>query len=210
MNRGTLVKNIGLILSALLLGGAAIGAATQASATTYVYTGNALPAPLVGDYVTASVDLNCVGPCAAGDYIYSSGITSFSLTAYDSSNVPLVTISTSTPGVGFVGFNDYLTLDNSGQVTNWFLNLTDHISSQLYTIGNDINPPSNCGGASGCGTSDLASIGPYDSPNYNNAGQWGVASAVPEPSTWAMMILGFAGIGFMAYRQKSKPALMAG
>jgi hypothetical protein len=25
------------------------------------------------------------------------------------------------------------------------------------------------------------------------------ASAVPEPSTWAMMILGFAGIGFMAY-----------
>lgn len=33
--------------------------------------------------------------------------------------------------------------------------------------------------------------------------------AVPEASTWAMMILGFAGIGFMAYRRKSKPALMA-
>jgi hypothetical protein len=28
------------------------------------------------------------------------------------------------------------------------------------------------------------------------------ASAVPEPSTWAMMILGFAGVGFMAYRRK--------
>ena len=36
-----------------------------------------------------------------------------------------------------------------------------------------------------------------------------VAGAVPEPSTWAMMILGFAGVGFMAYRRKSKPALMA-
>ena len=35
------------------------------------------------------------------------------------------------------------------------------------------------------------------------------ASTVPEPSTWAMMILGFAGIGFMAYRRKSKPVLMA-
>jgi PEP-CTERM motif len=34
-------------------------------------------------------------------------------------------------------------------------------------------------------------------------------SAVPEPSTWAMLILGFAGLGFMAYRRKSKPALMA-
>lgn len=29
-----------------------------------------------------------------------------------------------------------------------------------------------------------------------------VTSAVPEPSTWAMMILGFAGLGFMAYRRR--------
>jgi hypothetical protein len=34
-------------------------------------------------------------------------------------------------------------------------------------------------------------------------------TAVPEPSTWAMMILGFAGVGFIAYRRKAKPALMA-
>jgi len=33
-----------------------------------------------------------------------------------------------------------------------------------------------------------------------------VASAVPEPSTWAMMILGFLGVGFMAYRRKGAPA----
>jgi PEP-CTERM motif len=31
-------------------------------------------------------------------------------------------------------------------------------------------------------------------------------AAVPEPTTWAMMLLGFAGVGFMAYRRKSKPA----
>lgn len=29
-------------------------------------------------------------------------------------------------------------------------------------------------------------------------------SGVPEPSTWALMILGFAGVGFVAYRRKSK------
>jgi hypothetical protein len=28
-------------------------------------------------------------------------------------------------------------------------------------------------------------------------------SAVPEPSTWAMMILGFVGIGFLTYRRNS-------
>jgi PEP-CTERM motif len=32
-------------------------------------------------------------------------------------------------------------------------------------------------------------------------------AAVPEPSTWAMMILGFAGVGFMAYRRKGQRAL---
>ena len=31
-------------------------------------------------------------------------------------------------------------------------------------------------------------------------------AAVPEPSTWAMMILGFAGVGFMAYRRRENAA----
>jgi len=35
------------------------------------------------------------------------------------------------------------------------------------------------------------------------------ASAVPEPSTWAMMLLGFLGLGFVAYRRKSQMAFNA-
>jgi choice-of-anchor C domain-containing protein len=31
-------------------------------------------------------------------------------------------------------------------------------------------------------------------------------SAVPEPATWAMMVLGFLGVGFMAYRRKTSTA----
>ena len=34
-------------------------------------------------------------------------------------------------------------------------------------------------------------------------------SAVPEPSTWAMMILGFMGRGFMGYRRSMKAAVTA-
>jgi len=51
-----------------------------------------------------------------------------------------------------------------------------------------------------------------DSPYGDNTGgiSLSVVSGVPETSTWAMMILGFAGVGFLAYRRKSKPALMAG
>jgi hypothetical protein len=33
--------------------------------------------------------------------------------------------------------------------------------------------------------------------------------AVPEPSTWAMMILGFAGVGFMRYRRRKSAMLAA-
>jgi hypothetical protein len=50
----------------------------------------------------------------------------------------------------------------------------------------------------------------------SNPGGFGVGSftltpvaAVPEPSTWAMMILGFAGVAFMAYRRKQSGAVRA-
>jgi hypothetical protein len=37
-----------------------------------------------------------------------------------------------------------------------------------------------------------------------------VTAAVPEPSTWAMMILGFVGVGFLAYRRRNHvPSLAA-
>jgi hypothetical protein len=44
-----------------------------------------------------------------------------------------------------------------------------------------------------------------DLPDFGFTATWTgteLTAAVPEPSTWAMMILGFAGVGFMAYRRK--------
>ncbi|WP_027516236.1 PEPxxWA-CTERM sorting domain-containing protein [Bradyrhizobium sp. WSM1417] len=35
-------------------------------------------------------------------------------------------------------------------------------------------------------------------------GTFSINSAVPEPATWAMMVLGFAGLGFMAYRRRNQ------
>jgi PEP-CTERM motif len=34
-------------------------------------------------------------------------------------------------------------------------------------------------------------------------------SAIPEPSTWALMLVGFAGLGYAAYRRGEKPSLGA-
>lgn len=41
-------------------------------------------------------------------------------------------------------------------------------------------------------------------------GGGGQPPGVPEPSTWAMLMLGFAGLGYTAYRTaKAQPAFMA-
>lgn len=50
--------------------------------------------------------------------------------------------------------------------------------------------------------------GTYTIGSDSGSGTFNVA-AVPEPSTWAMMILGFAGIGFMAYRRRPHLAIAA-
>jgi hypothetical protein len=48
----------------------------------------------------------------------------------------------------------------------------------------------------------------FDGINGNSVGTADiVVTAVPEPSTWAMMLLGFFGVGFMAYRNRAKSAL---
>jgi hypothetical protein len=36
-----------------------------------------------------------------------------------------------------------------------------------------------------------------------------MGSSVPEPSTWAMMMLGFASLGYAAFRRSSKTRTLA-
>jgi hypothetical protein len=43
----------------------------------------------------------------------------------------------------------------------------------------------------------------------SNAFEFSLGSPVPEPSTWAMMGLGFAGLGFMSWRGSRKTAALA-
>jgi hypothetical protein len=51
----------------------------------------------------------------------------------------------------------------------------------------------------------------YDSEGFKQLKQFafgGNVAPVPEASTWAMMLLGFAGVGFLAYRRRGQgPAL---
>jgi hypothetical protein len=127
------------------------------------------------------------------------------------------------PAVPYIEASDPTNLAISGGYTavSFVLN-NDSFSAQ--TLGISVN-----GGA----TIDLATNGVFSSNSFigftdnvpitsltftddNSGGDMfdfisittGFAGAVPEPSTWAMLLIGFAGIGFMAYRRKQNgPAL---
>jgi hypothetical protein len=48
--------------------------------------------------------------------------------------------------------------------------------------------------------------GPYDPFHYYGAGNFEASAATPLPSTWAMLIAGFVGLGFFAYRGTKRRA----
>ena len=50
---------------------------------------------------------------------------------------------------------------------------------------------------------DLGSFGPNIDLTISGSGVFAIGGAVPEPSTWAMMLLGFAGLAFMGSRRKA-------
>jgi PEP-CTERM motif len=84
-------------------------------------------------------------------------------------------------------------------------------------------PPSHAGCSFVCAGQIVINspIGPNDPSNFFAIDDLGgnsviesftphftlLAGAVPEPSTWAMMILGFAGVGFLAYRRRKDSTL---
>lgn len=54
----------------------------------------------------------------------------------------------------------------------------------------------------------LTSPGHQPAPNTFTGGADGpVVTAVPEPATWAMMVLGFLGVGFVSYRRRAGSSL---
>jgi hypothetical protein len=58
----------------------------------------------------------------------------------------------------------------------------------------------------------IAGLGAFTQVSFSstsNAFEFSLGSGVPEPSTWAMMGLGFAGLGLMGWRESRKTAARA-
>lgn len=89
--------------------------------------------------------------------------------------------------------NGQVTNGHNGQVSIDFDNTAHNYSwsGGTFTLAvNDVSPFSVGFGNSITGEITVTSV-----------------SAVPEPATWAMMLLGFSGVGFLAYRRRSGAAI---
>lgn len=91
---------------------------------------------------------------------------------------------------------------------------TDPANLGLVTAGFGFDPLTTQGDPAGTGGNDglyafynpqncTPCQAPGDFPSFTSVT---VSPSVPEPSTWVMMMLGFAGVGFAAYRRRNRIA----
>jgi hypothetical protein len=89
-------------------------------------------------------------------------------------------------------------------------NFIGHISALQFTGGllSDITL-GNVGSGGGFLAANATTAVFSDGNVASNDTITAAVAAVPEPSTWVMLILGFAGIGFMTYRRSRKSEALA-
>jgi PEP-CTERM motif len=92
----------------------------------------------------------------------------------------------------------------NGTVTLWATTSTSSGSGDNGADPNEIVEIIDALGDTSLPTTESFSVfdGPVAGLRYG-----GVAFAAPEPSTWAMLLFGFAGLGFAGYRKRSALSL---
>jgi hypothetical protein len=190
---------VGLALAATT----AISASASASTVTYTVSGTF--EQLSGSYYAA-----LSGGSFAGTFVAPSDtfplapqtyddLHNYQVNIYTANGTLFSTLNSSTSGAYLAISNTYSDIYGGERIT-FVTNGTNYLQLVVPLTFNgtgSIIPGVN---------TSYAEVGP--SYAYLATGNI-VVAAVPEPSTWAMMLLGFAGVGFMAYRRKSKPSLMA-
>lgn len=194
MRFGLIVGGVVLLLS---------GTASVANATT-----------LVGDQISAQYFYPTLGASCCGDVSFSS--TSFTVgssveTTLTAAGIPFTfDFSASALKIVIGGSQKFLSAPFNGVF------FTDTSGSDFGTVssitGGSVGSVTDTGNTLAINWAGVPlSSGETVTINFQSPFQPDAAAiaTVPEPTTWAMMLLGFAGIGFMAYRSKSKTALMA-
>jgi PEP-CTERM motif len=172
---------------------------TQAFAVTYTYRG--VRDTLNGNsYITATVNLNCAGPCPAGQYLEGGDLTAFTINLFSGADVLLASIGTSSIGYAVTPVQNYLTLGSAGNVISWVV--TAYLNNVLIdTVGNDTYFYDE---------EDGIILGTYYHQLYASQhgpgfGTWSFSpSAVPLPAALPLFASGLGAIGLLGWRRKRK------
>jgi hypothetical protein len=204
--------------------------ATTANATTYFYEGQpltvvrpsvecgfSLPCTFTTVGLTANVSFSSDTSAFTGTLMLSPGDTAF-LSGPGIVASPLgppeISYPFNNPPPGTPGFATFLSSATfsfvDGSIISWSFG-----GGKFFQM---------CGGGPGCAAAGFGistssagdSISQSDSfglpwfATNTEGGTWAevITAPVPEPSTWAMLLIGFAGIGFASYRKSRRENFM--
>src|SRR5207248_5821720 len=103
---------------------------------------------------------------------------------------------------GFKNFSQ--SLGYSGPKTVQLLTFEETVASSFLLSSSSFALSTGDGGTKAFFAADISTTFPSGLANTGPVGGLTISTAVPEPSTWAMMILGFVGVGFLAYRRRGQ------
>jgi hypothetical protein len=194
-----MLKGIGYATAAFALAFALAPVESARADVVYQYVGadftHANDPFSLNDKVTGTITF--ATPLGANLNLAAEVPISFSFTA----GVETVTSAVYNPNFGRLNFST----DASGNIIGWDIVVAFGGGGQI-NIENVTTGITNFGdqAATGANFHGDANYDPSDAFGRNSAaGQFTMTAAVPEPSTWAMMMLGFCGLGFMTYRRKA-------
>jgi PEP-CTERM motif len=136
-------------------------------------------------------------PPATDDYL-----DNFQINIYTASGSLFTTLSSNVAGSYEYFTNDYVS-SYGGEQLGFIQSATDYLAVVVPTTfdGNGAVVPGPS--AVSYGAASYAEVG----PNYAYIATGNIVASVPEPSTWVMMILGFAGLGFLASRRRGQMSI---
>jgi hypothetical protein len=175
------------------------------------------------------INLPSTTPIVTTSGFLAGPVYSFNVGSVSSSSTTYIDPSLANGFIYTIGAGgpDFKTVDAVSDVGNGIYSLLVWNGTKFVLVDSslhagDIFDFTQNGYANGVTKFEISGISPGLDPTNLNAfvtgltfvsdgtftGTMQAVTAVPEASTWAMMIFGFAGVGFIAYRRESKPALM--
>jgi hypothetical protein len=207
VNMNSIVKPIRLLLAPVLGVACAVGAASPSLATLITYTeqvtgtGELNNVAFTNESVVFNMNNNTTNITNAGGGIFDN-IGTVTLTVGGGAPVTItdITQAVANQPADRAGFGDV--------TSNFALLFTGSPSLSTYALATAIGPVIGTAIFSPSGVADTTG-GFFELSGVTGSATFTATIPVPEPSTWAMMLAGFAGLVFAGRRASRKSAAVA-